>query len=403
VSSSGQSALKILHVIPSISLKHGGPSVAIKSLVEASRRAGMEVAVVSTDDDGSDARFDVPLGTPIERDGVPHFFFRRDFVSYKISFGLARWLNGNIHLFDVVHIHALFSFASTAASCIARRKKIPYVVRPLGVLNQWGLEHRRRFLKQLSLRFIELPILRHAAAIHFTTRAERSEAARAAGDTATRRSFVIPIPVKVKESENGKNDFVQKFPAAAGKKLILFLSRLDQKKGLELLFNAFVGVRRAEPESLLVISGDGDSRYVESLHVQAERLGISANILWTGFLGPTNKANAFAAAAVFVLPSYSENFGIAAAEALAAGVPAIVSDQVALAQDVGNARAALIVQADEISLRTAMLRILADSELREQLSANARSAAARMFSHDAVGKSLEEQYRLILEKAKQGA
>jgi len=361
------------------------------------------VVVVTTDDDGNDARLDVPLGTAVEHDGVTHFFFRRDFVPYKISFGLARWLNRNIGRFDLVHIHALFSFASTAAAMVARRKKIPYVVRPLGVLNQWGLEHRRPLLKQLSLRLVELPILSHAAAIHFTTETERREAAKTAGVAATRRSFVIPIPVAVKDSQTGEDDFVRKFPAAGGKKLILFLSRLDRKKGLELLLKAFAGVRRTEPDSLLVIAGDGDSRYVESLRRQADKLEISADILWTGFLGPGDKANAFAAASVFVLPSYSENFGIAAAEALAAGVPAIVSDQVALAQEVANARAAVVVQAEEISLRTAILRILADAGLREQLRANARAAAARMFSFDAVGKSLAEQYQLILEEYKQTA
>ncbi len=360
----------------------------------------MEVVVVTTDDDGNDAHLNVPIGTPVERDGVKYFFFRRALVPYKVSFGLARWLSGNIHQFDVVHIHALFSFASTAASFIARRKKIPYVVRPLGVLNQWGLEHRRRILKRLSLRLIELPILSYAAALHFTSEAERREAAKIAGDVATRQSFVIPIPVKVKDNENDKDDFVRKFPAAAGKKLILFLSRIDQKKGLELLLKAFVGVRRTEPDSLLVVAGNGDSRYVESLRALADKLEISADLLWTGFLGPADKADAFAAASVFVLPSYSENFGIAAAEALAAGVPMIVSDQVALAQDVANAGAAVVVQADEISLRAAILRILADAGLREQLSANGRAAAAQLFSFEAVGRSLAQHYELILSHRK---
>jgi len=356
----------------------------------------MDVVVVTTDDDGDDARLDVPLGVPVERNGVTHFFFRRDFVPYKISFGLARWLSSNIHRFDIVHIHALFSFASTAASVIARQKKIPYVIRPLGVLNQWGLEHRRPFLKRLSLRLIELPILRRAAAIHFTTEQERREAAAIGADVAVSRSFVVPIPVEVKDSGN-KDNFLRKYPSIAGKKLILFLSRIDRKKGVELLLNSFAGVKRSEPNSFLVIAGDGESRYIDDLRTQADELKISADVLWTGFLGPAEKPDAFAAASVFVLPSYSENFGIAALEALAVGVPAILSDQVALAQDVADGGAAVVVQADENSLRAAILRLLADAGLREQLSAKGRAAAARLFSFDAVGNSLAEQYRLILE------
>jgi len=371
-------------------------------MAEASRRAGMDVVVATTDDDGSDARLDVPLGTPVERDGVTHFFFRRDFVPYKISFGLARWLNRNTDQFDIVHIHALFSFSSTAAARIARRKKIPYVIRPLGVLNQWGLEHRRPFLKRLSLRFFELPILRRAAAIHFTTDQERREAAAIGADVAVSRSFVVPIPVEGKDGGD-KDNFLRKYPSTAVKRLILFLSRIDRKKGVELLLKAFAGVKRSEPNSLLVIAGDGDSRYIDDLRAQADELKISADVLWAGFLGRAEKANAYAAASVFVLPSYSENFGIAAVEALAAGVPTILSDQVALAQDVADGGAALVVQADEISLRTAILRVLADAGLREQLSANGRAAAARLFSFDAVGNSLVEQYRWILENDKQTA
>src|SRR5207249_976155 len=126
--------------------------------------------------------------------------------------------------------------------------------------------------------------------------------------------FVVPIPVQVKESGDCGEKFLSKHPAAAGKKLILFLSRIDRKKGIELLLNAFTSVKRNEPNSLLIIAGDGDARYIESLRARADELKISADIIWAGFLDQVEKANAYAAASVFVLPSHSENFGIAAAE-----------------------------------------------------------------------------------------
>jgi glycosyltransferase involved in cell wall biosynthesis len=389
---------RVLHVIPSVSEKHGGPSYAIKSVAKASHHAGIEVVIATTNDDGDRARLKVPLAQPIERDGIIHFFFRRDLIPYKISFALTRWLNRYLGNFDVVHIHALFSFSSWAAARAAGRRGVPYIIRPLGVLNRWGLENRRPLLKRLSLRLIELPILRRAAAIHFTSRSERCEAASISREIALLPSFIIPIPVE--QENNGHVEFIKKFPSMAGKKLILFLSRIDQKKGIELLLEAFAVVQRNEPNSLLVIAGDGESKYIDSLRAQAARLDISSNILWTGFLNPTDKSSAYAAASVFVLPSRSENFGIAAAEALAAGVPCVLSDQVAVSDYLKNNDSALIVPCDSSAIANALCELLSKPEMRARLSERGRQAAAERFSLQSVGESLVAEYNKILVRSR---
>jgi glycosyltransferase involved in cell wall biosynthesis len=366
-------------------------------LAKASQQLAVEVTVATTDDDGGRARLNVPLGQPIARDGVTHFFFRRDLVPYRISIALARWLNRHVGDFDVVHIHALFSFSSLVAARAARKRGVPYVVRPLGVLNRWGMENRRRFLKSLSLRFVELPLLRGAAAIHYTSEVERHEAASTGGDVASIPSFIIPIPV---EAENLRSSdataFFSKFPAAAGKKVILFLSRLDPKKGIELLLRAFIGIKQSEADSLLVIAGNGDDQYVASLRRTADELGIQDDILWTGFLGPEQKSAAFAAATVFVLPSYSENFGIAAAEALAAGVPCVLSDQVALSDYLQNNDSALVVPCESGAIANAIGELLSKPEMRARLASRGRQVAVERFSSQAVGKALLDLYRSIL-------
>src|SRR6059058_1498977 len=100
--------MRILHVIPSVSLKQGGPSYAIRAMARA--LAGVDVTIATTDDDGNDARLKVPLGVPVQEDRATVYYFRRDILPYKVSFGLSRWLNSNLPRFDVVHIHALFSF-----------------------------------------------------------------------------------------------------------------------------------------------------------------------------------------------------------------------------------------------------------------------------------------------------
>src|SRR5436190_24291502 len=140
-----------LHVIPSISTKHGGPSYAVRAMARALGAADVDVTIATTDDDGDNARFKIPIGERIDENGVGVYYFRRDILPYKISFGLARWLKSNIAEFDIVHVHALFSFSSTIASHYAHHNRVPYVVRPLGILNRYGLEKRRPLLKKLTM------------------------------------------------------------------------------------------------------------------------------------------------------------------------------------------------------------------------------------------------------------
>ena len=123
--------------------------------------------------------------------GVNCIFFRRNFLPYKISFSLRRWLTRHVSEFDLVHIHALFSFSSWAAASAARKHQVPYVVRPLGVLNRWGLANRRPLLKRIWLRFIEIPLLRRAAAIHYTAESEREEARALAAPEDEREDLVV--------------------------------------------------------------------------------------------------------------------------------------------------------------------------------------------------------------------
>src|SRR5256714_2353929 len=248
-------SLRVLHVIPSVSPTQGGPSFALPLFTSAIAQQGATVTVATTDDDRPGSRLDVPLNEFVPgKGGATYIYFRKNTEFYKISRGLGRWLRRHVGEYDVVHIHALFSFASFAAARAARRAGVPYIVRPLGVLNRWGLENRRRFVKRWSLKTIELPILRGAAAIHYTAEAERTEAAAAHPDIASLRSAVIPIPVEPTPSTRAM-DIQTRFPITAGRRVILFLSRLDRKKGIELLLSAFQELRQEFPDALLVIAG----------------------------------------------------------------------------------------------------------------------------------------------------
>jgi glycosyltransferase involved in cell wall biosynthesis len=400
-------------------VKEGGPSVAVKAMAEALAGQGVQTTIATTRgrDDTTRLRDDKTT-RPAENKttkGTEIFSFRREFEAYKISFGLARWLRENVGKFDLVHIHALFSFSSTMAARIARKKGVPYIVRPLGVLNRWGMENRRRIPKLVSFRLVELPILLHAAAIHYTSEAERKEAALLNARLAEHESAVIPLPIeqRARSTEQGASgqQFLLKFPRACGKRVVLFLSRIDRKKGLELLLDAFALVRGRDRDVALVIAGDGEQLYVRELRERTrrqqgawttehgdEKRGDKEEgaVIWTGYLGGEMKAAALAAASVFVLPSASENFGIAAAESLAAGLPTIVSEEVALNSDIRRYDAGVVVKRDVQQLAGAIGDLLSNKEKAASLAANGRRLAEERYSPEAVGRTLHELYQKLI-------
>jgi glycosyltransferase involved in cell wall biosynthesis len=389
--------MRVLHVIPSLSPVHGGPSIALPLMARSLVQLGVEVDVATTDDDGPGGKIGEAVpGRRMQRDGFGVYFFPRQSEFYKVSFPFSGWLAKNAQRYDLLHIHALFSFLSTSAARIARRRHVPYIVRPLGVLNEWGIQNRRPVLKALSFRLVEAPILQHAGAIHYTSESELKEAERAGAPAG--KGKVIPLGIETDRyaSLPGTDFFYERCPQARGRSVVLFLSRIDPKKGLDLLLPAFAAVRKKHPDALLVVAGRGDAGYVHSLQDEASELGIEEAVLWPGHLDKEDKLSALAAATIYVLPSYSENFGIALVEALAAGLPCVTTTGVAVAEEIRAADAGAIVQPDVHSLACAFDRLLTDADLRRQYRERAQQLARDCFSATAMGRNLHSLYQQIV-------
>ncbi len=384
-------ALRILHVIPSLGPQRGGPSVVARSLAEGLAQAGMTVDVATTDDNGT-GRLQVPLGQPVAEGSVSYWYFPRQTRFYTGSWPLARWLARQVGSYDLVHIHALFSFASLAASTVAARRGVPYIVRPLGVLNRYGMARRRPLFKRLSFALIERHILANAATVHYTSAQERQEASDLG---VPHRAVVIPLPVDLDLAalNNAVGGLQASYPQLIGRTVALFLARLDPKKGLDLLLPAFAEARRADSRLALVIAGSGDNAFVADLKATATRLGIKPHVVWTGFVEGQAKLEALASADFFVLPSYSENFGIAAVEAMAAGLPALISDQVGIHYEVTAAGAGLVVPCETEPLAQAILQLGSDPGLRQAMGRSAHELARGHYSPQAVIGQISDLYQ----------
>lgn len=390
--------MRVLHVIPSLSPSSGGPSVALPAMARALAARGVSVSVLTTDDDGPGRRVSgVPLGAEIPQEGgwsVRYFPKQTEF--YKVSLPLRRWLRQHVHEYDVVHVHAVFSFSSLAACRAAAARRVPFIVRPLGVLNRWGMANRRRLVKSLSFNLLELPMLRRATAMHYTSRMELEEAARF---QLRNRQEIIPIGIDLSPfaSLPPAAVFTGQFPAAAGKRGVLFLSRIDVKKGIDLLLAAFARVHAAHPETHLIVCGGGSPELVTKLQAAAQSLGLAGHITWTGEVTGKTRLAAFAAAELFVLPSHSENFGIALLEAMAAGLACVSSDQVALAMDAGQA--VRVVPLDVEVIAQAMDGLLSSTAKRDALAAAGRELAFKNYSLESMGASLSQLYQEVVSGA----
>lgn len=380
--------LRALHVIPSVAMSEGGPSVAIREMERGLSSAGVSVFTL-TSDHGRNTR---------ERAEVARRMYA-PLVSrpYKVAPAMVGWLRANIASFDIVHIHALFSFAPTAAAWSARRAGVPYVVRPLGTLAHYGITSRRRLLKKLSMHFIERRMLADAAAVHFTSNAERLEAEDLG---LVFRGAVVPLGIELPEWDGGRAAALQQlrtqYPAIGTRRIILFLSRIDPKKNIEALIDAFAASDPLRRTCALLVAGGGEPKYIANLERRAREANVGEQLVFMGPVTGEAKIRLLAAADIFALPSHSENFGIAAVEALQFGLPAVLSRGVAVASEVAEAQAGLVTAPEARELARALELLADDPDLRQVLSGRARALWARKFSTDAMTRNLIALYESIV-------
>lgn len=373
--------LRVLHVIPSVAARDGGPSAAIGPMCAALRARGVEASILSTDADGPGS-LDVPLGQPTTWRDTPAIFFRRDVsVAFKYSRGLARWIRAHVDSFDLVHIHAVLSHAPLAAAAACRTTAVPYVVRPVGTLTTWSLA-QKPWRKRVLLAAGGRRMLKGAAALHYTSAEERDETER---QLAPPRGVVIPLGIEMPDVDP---------TVIAGRDEDLYMvcvSRLHPVKRLELLIDAFA----AQPPQTrgrwrLLIAGDGDPSYRRSLEARAASTGINS-IRFLGWVTGAEKQALLAGASLFALPSQHENFGVSVLEAMAAEVPVVISREVGLSGAVAAADAGWVIDAGPQSLTAALAAAMTDASARA-VRANAARRLAEHYSWATVAERIEAMY-----------
>ncbi|MBX7223620.1 MAG: glycosyltransferase [Blastocatellia bacterium] len=389
--------MKVLHVIPSVAPRYGGPSRAIYEMCRAVAATGTDVAVCTTNADGA-GRLPVKLGEFIEYEGIHTIFFDRQWSeAFKYSRPLAKWLRRNVTKYDVVHIHAVFSHACLAAANACRKAGIPYIIRPLGTLDPWSTG-QKPFRKKLFWHLGVGRMLQEANAIHYTAEDEKRLAEEPLG---LARGMVIPLGVNLSTFGTNEHDSVifENIPELRDRNYILFLSRLHPKKGVEILLDAFAGLQQDARfrDWHLVVAGDGEPDYVASLRRIVQDGGQTNHVHFIGWADGPVKVSAYRRAALFALPSFQENFALCVVESLACGVPVLISPHVNLAPEVTNAGAGWVADVEGTAFAETLLEVCANPTERHIRGERGKKFVHSCFDWPVVALALNSLYASLAE------
>jgi glycosyltransferase involved in cell wall biosynthesis len=388
--------MKVLHVIPSIAKVKGGPTQIILEMVKALRECGVDAEIATTDDNG-DERLDLPLRQRLEYEQVPVWFLPRCFPPLRdfiFSADLTRWLWQHLANYDILQTHYLFSFAPTCAAAIARQQKIPYIVTPHGMLTPWALAHQH--LKKQIYSTIERHNLNQAVAIHCSTPEESQDVRNFQVSTP---SFIVPYGVHLPIPQlQAKQHIRRAYGIPETTPIILFFSRLHPKKRPDLLLAALNKLASQNHDFHLLMAGSGDPEYLSYLTNLVSSLGLQSQTSMTGFVTGQKKDLLLQGSDLFVLPSFSENFGIAVAEAMVVGLPVIITPGVQIAPEIAEAKAGLIVEGEVDAVADATLELLLSPELRHKLGENGKRLVSRRYCWSAIAQNLSFVYSALLQK-----
>lgn len=378
---------------------YGGPVRSISALCEGLVSLGVDVSVMTTNANGRD-RLDVPINQTINVNGVNVIYFPVTYNGYCYSSELSQAIQNSIFSYDIVEVQSLWAhpLIPTARSCI--KNNIPYVVPLHGQLLPWSINHKH-LKKYLYLQLIGKKYINSASAIHCTT---IEETGNLSGLNISPPPFVVPNALEIskyqklperktsRDSFNIKNDEIY----------LLYLGRLHHKKRPDIVFNTFVKAQERYRNIHLVFAGPDEGKYKNIFLDQACDLGLRNRIHFTGLLNGDEILNVLSGADILLMPSelQSENFGMAAVEAMAAGVPILISEGVPVGKDAEIAGAGRVVPCDARSFSEVAIEMLSDRDRLTQMGRAGQIHVRNKYDREIVANQMLAQFQAIIETGK---
>ena len=375
--------MRLLHIIPSVNPQGGGPMEGVRQRGLRLQELGHSVEVLTLDD--PQAAFVSSFPLPVHAMGPGK-------GSYQYSAKLQPWLLAHARSYDAIVVNGIWQYHSFGAWRALARMGVPYFVFTHGMLDPWfkhsyPLKHLKKWL---YWPWGDYRVLRDAQAVLFTSEDERV-LARQSFWLYRAREAVVSYGTKSPPTHAAqlRAQFLAAHPDLQGKRVLLFLSRIQEKKGCDLLIEAFAKVADQDPALHLLMAGPDQTGWVAELKALAQARGVASRISWPGMLQGDTKWGAFYSAEAFVLPSHQENFGIAVAEAMGCGLPVLISDKVNIWREI-QADGAGIVNSDTVegTVQTLKQWLGMKPDAQQAMGLQAKRSFEARFTVDAMAASL---------------
>jgi len=416
--------MRVLTVIPSYwpAFEFGGPIYCIHDLNKTLAEKGVDIHVYTTNV-GLNGQVTPNSTTDVDGVKVTYFKFSSLFeglgkTGWQFSLPLTKALKKDIKSFDLIYIVSVWNYPVAAASYYSRKFNVPYVISPVGSLYSETMLHKS-WKKLPYLNLVAKRDLKAASAIHYTTDEEASKCHSAL--SLKNKSFIVPNGLFLSEytdlppAENIK----KRFPHLEGKKVVLFLGRLNWKKGLDILIKAYAELKKARKDIHLLIVGNDEAGYaaevikiiketgLKYIDVGLDNTGLEnlsseeinqADVTFTGMLTGRYKLEAFTGSEVFVLSSYSENFGMSVIEAMACGTPVIITNNVGIYREVQKNYAGIVIENGVDNLLNSLSSLLDSDSQRDEISQNGKKLVSEYYDIDIVSSRMKKSFKEIIGK-----
>lgn len=377
--------MKILHVVPTYlpATRYGGPIYSVHGLCKGLVSLGHDVHVFTTNVDGS-RDSDVPLCESVDIDGVKVWYFpsqygRRLYYSPQMKQALQRCARK----FDFIHLHSVFLWPTWMAARLAYRQGVPYIVSPRGMLVSDLIQRKSRWVKSIWISLIEKKTLSQSASVHVTTDAEGEEIKKLNLDIPS--LFCVPNGLDIPSRDGSVDaDYIDTLP----KPYVLFLGRVNWKKGLDRLIQSWKTIQSVH----LIVAGNDEENYQPKLEELAEKEGVRERVHFIGSVEGNRKWALYKHAKLFVLPSYSENFGNVVLEAMIMGCPVVVTPEVGLASMVKEKGVGCVVDGDPRRLAESINILLCDDNRRKKMGQKGIQVATQDYSWESIARQMEQVY-----------
>lgn len=387
--------MKILMVIPALGNVYGGPTKVVLDLAESVGKLGVSVDIIATNANGS-TTLDIPLNKWItEKNYRVQYFYYLNFLDYKFTWSMTQWLFHNVSDYDIVHTNGIFSYPVLAAHLACQFRIVPYIATPHGMMEPWALAYKA-WKKKIYFTLFEKPSLQKANAIQMIASTEATHIKVLDLKTPL---FFVPNGINSTDFESLPSGelFYEQFPNTRKKTLIIFLGRIDPKKGLDLLAPAFAKAHEKFPETHLIVAGPDNTGFLLTAKSYFSEAGCKDAVTFTGMLTGAIKYAALTAANIYVAPSYSEGFSMSVLEGMAAGLPCLITTGCNF-PEAAEAKAASVVDINADQIANALIELLQDPIQAKNMGDRARQFILENYTWDHIASKLISVYQDIIIK-----